>query len=120
MVRKVRHYLTIISKNIEKNEERLRLISSTLEHSTSVNTLRRKPSPCNSLGGSLSSINGLNSSHNINNLSNNSSLGTNSNQNGNKNTASLFGKNMFFFLIFLNNFLHQIKPINAFSRYPYA
>ncbi len=91
MVRKVRHYLTIISKNIEKNEERLRLISSTLEHSTSVNTLRRKPSPSNSLGGSLSSINGLNSSHNINNLSTNSSLGTNSNPSGNKNTTALFG-----------------------------
>lgn len=75
MVRKVRHYLAQMSRIVEKNEERLRLISSTLEHSTSggpgsansggaggVNTLKRqppmvKPSPNSSLGGSVSSIN---------------------------------------------------------------
>ena len=77
MVRKVRHYLNGLSKNIEKNEERLRMISSALEHSVSVNTtLRRKPSPNNSLGGSVSSINGLNNSNNLHNLSNGSSIGT--------------------------------------------
>jgi hypothetical protein len=76
MVRKVRHYLNGLSKNIEKNEERLRMISSALEHSVSVNTtLRRKPSPNNSLGGSVSSINGLNNSNNLHNLSNGSSIG---------------------------------------------
>jgi hypothetical protein len=75
MVRKVRHYLNNMAKNIEKNEERLRLISSTLEHSTSGNTLKRKPSPSSSLGGSLSSINALNSSNNLQNLSNGSSIG---------------------------------------------
>lgn len=66
MVRKVRHYLAQMSRMIEKNEERLRLISSTLEHSTSGNTLKRnhpqphqhhKPSPNSSLGGSVNSIN---------------------------------------------------------------
>lgn len=87
MVRKVRHYLAQMSRLVEKNEERLRLISSTLEHSTStsgvergnnnasglagggggggVHTLKRnpaaplghKPSPNSSLGGSVSSIN---------------------------------------------------------------
>jgi len=62
MVRKVRQYLKNMSKSVEKNEERLRLISSTLEHSASSNTLKRKPSPCNSLGGSVSSINALNNS----------------------------------------------------------
>ena len=75
MVRKVRHYLNNMAENIEKNEERLRLISSTLEHSTSGNTLKRKPSPSSSLGGSLSSINALNSSNNLNNISNGSSIG---------------------------------------------
>ena len=75
MVRKVRHYLNNMAKNIEKNEERLRLISSTLEHSTSGNTLKRKPSPSSSLGGSLSSINALNSSNNLHNISNGSSIG---------------------------------------------
>ena len=75
MVRKVRHYLNNMTKSIEKNEERLRIISSTLEHSTSGNTLKRKPSPCSSLGGSLSSINALNSSNNLQNLSNGSSIG---------------------------------------------
>jgi len=59
MVRKVRQYLNGMAKSIEKNEERLRVISSTLEHSASSNTLKRKPSPCNSLGGSVSSINAL-------------------------------------------------------------
>ena len=114
MVRKVRHYLNSLSKNIEKNEERLRMISSALEHSVSVNTtLRRKPSPNNSLGGSVSSINGLNNSNNLHNLSNGSSIGghgggnqmsagitsgnggvslNSSSSNGNKiNAASLFG-----------------------------
>lgn len=81
MVRKVRHYLAQIPRLVEKNEERLRLISSTLEHSTSAtngaaggaggggtsNTLKRnlattsasnhRPSPNSSLGGSISSIN---------------------------------------------------------------
>jgi hypothetical protein len=75
MVRKVRHYLNNMAKNIEKNEERLRLISSTLEHSTSGNTLKRKPSPSSSLGGSLSSINALNSINNLHNISNGSSIG---------------------------------------------
>lgn len=76
MVRKVRHYLGHMAKNIETSEERLRLISSTLEHSTSGNTLKRKPSPSSSLGGSLSSINAaLNSSHNLHNLSSNGSMG---------------------------------------------
>ena len=74
MVRKVRHYLNNMTKSIERNEERLRVISSTLEHSTSGNTLKRKPSPCSSLGGSLSSINALNSSNNLQNLSNGSSI----------------------------------------------
>jgi ssDNA-specific exonuclease RecJ len=45
MVRKVRHYLNNMAKNIEKNEERLRLISSTLEDLTSDKTLKCKPSP---------------------------------------------------------------------------
>lgn len=88
MVRKVRHYLNSISKDgyIEKDEERLRAISSTLEsNSTSVNTLRRKPSPNNSLGGSVSSINGLNNSHNAHNMSNRSSISNN------KNSNALFG-----------------------------
>lgn len=76
MVRKVRHYLNNISKYIEKNEERLRLISSTLEHSTSGNTLKRRQSPNSSLGGSISSINALNSSNNLHNLSNGSSIST--------------------------------------------
>jgi hypothetical protein len=70
MVRKVRHYLTNVSKNIERNEERLRLISATLEHSTSMGhtTLKRRPSPNNSIGGSINSINALNnSSHNLSN-----------------------------------------------------
>jgi len=80
MVRKVRHYLNGLSKNIEKNEERLRNISSALEHSVSVNTtLRRKPSPNNSLAGSVSSINGLNNSSNMHNISNASSIGGNGN-----------------------------------------
>ena len=98
MVRKVRHYLGNISKNIEKNEERLRLISSTLEHSASVNTLRRKPSPNNSLGGSVSSINGLNNSHNI---SNGSSIGTGTTiaNSHHKNPPALFG-NFFFYYYF--------------------
>lgn len=85
MVRKVRHYLNSIFKDIEKDEERLRAISSTLENTTSVNTLRRKPSPSNSLGGSVSSINGLNNSHNAHNISNRSSISTN------KNSNALFG-----------------------------
>ena len=88
MVRKVRHYLNSIQKNIATNEERLRLISSTLENSTSVNTLRRKPSPNSSLGGSVSSINGLNNSQNTHNISNGSSVGVG----GNKNGTALFGK----------------------------
>ena len=80
MVRKVRHYLNGLSKNIEKNEERLRNISSALEHSVSVNTtLRRKPSPNNSLAGSVLSINGLNNSSNMHNISNASSIGGNGN-----------------------------------------
>lgn len=74
MVRKVRHYLAQMSRIVEKNEERLRVISSTLENSTSgglgaggsgggMNTLKRnpplthKPSPNSSLGGSVNSIN---------------------------------------------------------------
>lgn len=102
MVRKVRHYLNGLSKNIEKNEERLRMISSALEHAVSVNTtLRRKPSPNNSLGGSVSSINGLNNSNNLHNLSNGSSIGTTIagissgngvlNNSGKMNAAALFG-----------------------------
>ena len=100
MVKKVRHYLNNISKNIEKNEERLRLISSTLEHSTSGNTLKRKPSPNSSLGGSVSSINALNSSNNLQNISNGSSIGAGSTIAGistgngtlnHKNAPSLFG-----------------------------
>lgn len=109
MVRKVRHYLNNISRNIEKNEERLRLISSTLEHSTSGHTLKRKPSPNNSLGGSVSSINALNNSNNMHNISNGSSIGTvstlagistgNGTLNSHKNpAASLFGKLKFFYL----------------------
>ena len=35
MVRKVKHYLQNISKAIETNEDRLRVISSTLEYSSS-------------------------------------------------------------------------------------
>ena len=81
MVRKVRHYLLNTFKTIETNEERLRLISSTLEHSTAIgaaatgntgnggSTLRRKPSPSSSLAGSLSSMSALNNSSNLNNLS---------------------------------------------------
>ena len=76
MVRKVRHYLNSISKYIERNEERLRLISSTLEHSTSGHTLKRRQSPNSSLGGSVSSINALNSSNNLHNISNGSSIST--------------------------------------------
>jgi len=104
MVRKVRHYLNNLSKNIEKNEERLRMISAALEHSVSVNTtLRRKPSPNSSLGGSVSSINGLNNSANLHNLSNGSTIGASTtlagissgngvlNSNGKINAASLFG-----------------------------
>jgi hypothetical protein len=45
MVRKVRHYSNNMVKNIEKNEERLMLISSTLEDLTSDKTLKCKPSP---------------------------------------------------------------------------
>lgn len=37
MVRKVRHYLQNVSKVIETNEDRLRIISSTLEHSSTGN-----------------------------------------------------------------------------------
>ena len=73
MVRKVRHYLNSVFKNIIRDETRLRVISSTLEHSTSGNTLKRKPSPNSSLGGSLSSINALNNSNTMHNLSNGSS-----------------------------------------------
>ena len=110
MVRKVRHYLNNISKNIERNEERLRIISSTLEHSASVNTLRRKPSPNNSLAGSVSSINGLNNSTNLHNLSNGSSigaLGALSSISAQKAAPSLFGKAIFIFLTKTNekNFL---------------
>jgi hypothetical protein len=35
MVRKVKHYLHNLSKSIETNEDRLRVISSTLEYSSS-------------------------------------------------------------------------------------
>jgi hypothetical protein len=101
MVRKVRHYLANVSKSIEKNEERLRVISSTLEHTTSGNTLKRKPSPNSSLGGSISSINALNSSSNMHNMSNGSTIGAgltmagissgNGTLNTHKNTPSLFG-----------------------------
>jgi len=110
MVRKVRHYLNGLAKNIEKNEERLRNISSALEHSVSVNTtLRRKPSPNNSLAGSVSSINGLNNSSNLHNISNASSIGNggggggtlsgissgngvlNNSANGKLNASALFG-----------------------------
>lgn len=106
MVRKVRHYLNNVTKAIETNEERLRIISYTLESSNMNNmsnsssgnyyggnhgngynmnggngggggstTLRRKmPSPNSSLGGSISSINGLlNNSLSHHNLSNASS-----------------------------------------------
>lgn len=106
MVRKVRHYLNNVTKAIETNEERLRIISHTLESSNTNNmsntssasnyygasngynmngggggggggstTLRRKmPSPNSSLGGSISSINGLlNNSLSHHNLSNASS-----------------------------------------------
>lgn len=95
MVRKVRHYLNSIFKNIERNEERLRLISSTLEHSTSGNTLKRKPSPNSSLGGSLSSINALNNSSNLHNVSNGSSIGngiTAGNGTLGNQKSSIFGK----------------------------
>jgi hypothetical protein len=102
MVRKVRHYLNHLTKSIERNEERLRMISSTLEHSTSGHTLKRRLSPNNSMGGSINSINALNnSSHNIHNVSN-SGVGLNSLSNsisaGNgalhthQKTISLFGK----------------------------
>ena len=74
MVRKVRHYLNNITKNIEKSETRLRLISSTLEHSTSGNTLKRRPSPNSSLGGSVSSINALNNRNNMHNISSGSMM----------------------------------------------
>jgi Rap guanine nucleotide exchange factor 2 len=97
MVRKVRHYLNSIFKNIERNEERLRLISSTLEHSTSGNTLKRKPSPNSSLGGSLSSINALNNSSNLHNISNGSSIGngiTAGNGTLGNQKSSIFGKFM--------------------------
>lgn len=110
MVRKVRHYLNNMSKNIERNEERLRMISSALEHSVAGNTtLRRRPSPNNSLGGSVSSINGLNNSANLHNLSNGSTIGASTtlagitsgngtiNNNGKINAASLFGKILLFF-----------------------
>ena len=105
MVRKVRHYLNNISKNIEKNEERLRLISSTLEHSTSVNTLRRKPSPNSSLGGSVSSINGLNNSHNAHNISNGSSIGA-----GQK--SALFGKAQFYLYFFFEFLCYLLLKIS--------
>lgn len=95
MVRKVRHYLNSIFKNIERNEERLRLISSTLEHSTSGNTLKRKPSPSSSLGGSLSSINALNNSSNMHNVSNSGStmagIASGNGTIGNQIKSSLFG-----------------------------
>ena len=92
MVRKVRHYLNNIAKSIEKNEERLRIISSTLEHAPvppatqQLNTLRRRPSPKNSLGGSVSSMNGLNMSNTMQNLSTGSGI-TSGNNNPN-----LFGE----------------------------
>lgn len=113
MVRKVRFYLNNISKNIERNEERLRLISSTLEHSASVNTLRRKPSPNNSLGGSVSSINGLNNSANLHNLSNGSSIGAvatlvsaaSGHNSAQKTAPSLFGnKNLFYIDLHLQTY----------------
>lgn len=116
MVRKVRHYLAQMSRLVEKNEERLRLISSTLEHSTNGpgnngssgggggggNTLKRnpqsatnhhlhhhhiKPSPNSSLGGSVSSINAAL------NLSGTTTTGVTSSGNGPlaANKAALFG-----------------------------
>lgn len=101
MVRKVRHYLNNMSKNIERNEQRLRLISSTLEHSTSGHTLKRKPSPNSSLGGSVSSINALNNSNNMHNVSTGSSISTgnalagitagNGTLSSHKNATTLFG-----------------------------
>jgi hypothetical protein len=101
MVRKVRHYLNNLTKSIERNEERLRLISSTLEHSTSGHTLKRRLSPNNSMGGSINSINAaLNNSssgHNVSNtgvglnsLSNSISAG-NGSLHAHQKTISLFG-----------------------------
>jgi hypothetical protein len=95
MVRKVRHYLKNLTKNIERNEERLRLISSSLEHSAiNSNTLRRRPSPSHSHAGSISSITGLNNSHyNSHNLSNGSTVTP---SNGLNNKSNLFGKLTYF------------------------
>ena len=106
MVRKVRHYLNNVSRAIEKNEERLRIISTTLESNSvssnnnnynsannstlnnvynssllsnqnrnSINLRQKIPSPNSSLGGSVSSINGLLNTS----LSNNGSFLTTSN-----------------------------------------
>ncbi|CAF0795635.1 unnamed protein product [Brachionus calyciflorus] len=74
MVRKVRHYLSKSNKDTEKSDIRLRLISSTLENSTSGHTLKRRQSPNSSLGGSLSSINALNNSNNLHNISSGSMM----------------------------------------------
>lgn len=97
MVRKVRHYLNSLPKNLETSEERLRLFSSTLENSTNGNTLRKRGSPSNSHANSMSSINVLNNS-NMHNMSSgsmvNNALSGISAGHGNLNShkSSLFGK----------------------------
>lgn len=97
MVRKVRHYLNNLPKNLETSEERLRLFSSTLENSTNGNTLRKRGSPSNSHANSLSSINVLNNS-NMHNISTGSMVSNAvsgvSTGNGilNSQKSSLFGK----------------------------
>lgn len=98
MVRKVRHYLNNLSKTIELNEERLRMLSSNLEHSASANsnlgaqTLRRRGlSPNSSIGGSVNSINAaLNTS--TNNITGGISAGNGSLTTFNQTSAiNLFG-----------------------------